>query len=133
MLKLTFTGSTLTLNPVLSALGAVLDPGLAATNVGNTVITLPLTIDTSTQPRESPKATIGCTVKATDVISPDNLGAVGAILLLPRSQADSGCRCGSDPESIPHRERHSTSRNGPMQYLSPLHEDETSLRQCVGA
>jgi len=77
VLTLTFTGSTLTLNPVVSALGATLVPGLAPTNVGNTVITLPLTIDTSTQARRSP-ITIGRTTDAIGVASPDNLGAAGA-------------------------------------------------------
>ncbi len=59
------------------SLGRSLVPGLAPTNVGNTVITLPLTIDTSTQARRSP-ITIGRTTDAIGVASPDNLGAAGA-------------------------------------------------------
>ena len=78
VLTLTFTGSTLALNPVLSALGATLIPALAPTNVGNTVITLPLGIDTSTQSNRSP-ITISRTAGAINVLPPDNLaGAVSA-------------------------------------------------------
>jgi hypothetical protein len=80
VLTLTFTGSTLTLNPVVSALGAILVPGLAPANVGNTVITLPLAIDTSMQANRSP-ITISRTADAIGVASPDNLvSAAGAVV-----------------------------------------------------
>lgn len=80
VLTLTFAGSTLALNPVVSALGVTLVPGLASTDVGKTVVTLPLMIDTATDaPNHRSPITISRTATPIGVLPPDALtGAVSA-------------------------------------------------------